>query len=344
MLTPPSAARARLRFAVLQIRLRDFIAWFGVPLPDDRVKPPRSRPVGRVTFIDDTGGDSAIDLRGRQQGGQHENMKQIYVEVRGRGDVDDRLGEEETGDGGNGDGDSSSSASSNIKRSSSLSNKTTAATDDGKGKKGGRWGAKVAAFGSWLGRKEKAKGGVGSSHQTKRKWTTSGLKEKQELQRDGDTDTNIVSHSHTTAADQKRATKRRRRDDDEPSAKHLLASSAAASRSPTASGNGGSVFSLNVSSRLRGRRPPEDPLKKYGKMLSVVAEQEARTLLLRRARLRAQASNVPLERGCLAAESAVLTFDLVRSTRIAEWRIGRHRPLLSCCQNVCNRRRSTQKI
>lgn len=306
------------------------MAWFGVPLPAERVKPPRSRPVGRVTFIDDIGSDDE----------KRESVeKKIYVQVRGRSVVVDtdggNLNEEEGEEGGGGDGggggendgavcDSSAagpgsgssgrafpSSSSSSSSPPDSSKATTVGMDTVRGNAmggkgnikggGGGWGGgKVAAFGSWLGRNEQAKGDTDDGpHQTKRKWITRGQKKEEQDGRDGG-DINNVSHPDPTTtgdAEKKSATKSGRRGDDdgEPSArKKLLAPSSAAgtsSRSPAVNGGGSSVFSLNVSSRLRGRRLPDDPRKQYGKALGVVAEQEARTLLLRRARLRAQASN-----------------------------------------------------
>ena len=411
-----------------------------IPPADYYVKPPRSKALGRVTFIDDTVSDNAADRQKERQqnkphgsrtylpeerqqglpneagkpretgtphaigkpdeagkrheadkqyetvkphgtGKQHETVtprvtgephvagrthgtgrqpgtvKQLYVEVRGKGDTADgrvskkgegtprtseeeeeeeeevekeeeeggRLSEgeeEEDCDGGDkGDatdtddssvgGSESSSSSSNL----SFSSKTTTAVDGrGKGKKGTGWGGKVAALGSWFGRRSEAKRTDGNQqtkrekgtsglvkgkqggHQTntKRKWTSGPPKKNPSEQ---DEDNNSVSHH------QKRATKRpRRHRHDEPSAKQFLPSAASRSlvassgkndTTPGTGSNSNMLSRITLLTQLRGGAVA-DPLKKYEKTLSVAAEQEARTLLVRRARLRAQASSMLL--------------------------------------------------
>lgn len=258
--------------SLMQIDLDEFMKWFAGEANEDALPP--------AEYGVDGGGISAQ---------HHPGVRKRYIEVRGSGsnygatagdgidgDVEgggkDRvyagsrpLDEEKNGDTEHSLDTSGGSRSHDSSRSESRPDSsvtTAAARDTSSGKRTQRWAAKSTSLRDWF---------RATTTTFKSRSKKMGIKRKR-CDEENEEGTNTSRSSAVIDDGNKERDKRRRVE---------------GHRSEVSLDGSPGMFSLFGVSLFRGRSPP-DPWKRYGKTLRAVAAQEARTLLFRRARLRAQ--------------------------------------------------------
>lgn len=317
---PPSkrgliALKTHFLFSVAQINFQEFLKWFEGSVDDNQHLEGRLGGSPAMSTAGSGRGHRHGRGRGRQQG-QGRNHR--YIEVRSGRRDDTRGGDDSTtgnidgtgvgrdrsvaeGDGGrptaertsghdgdthevdSDDGDSDDISSVSSTKSSplepGLSTPKKASATAGRMRQRGKGGEgeqrqqrrrELVTAGGWLHRRKNKNTNSKMDEKSARTKRRGGLEAE-----DGDGGEAVVGPAP------QREDKRRRVD---KSGKRALASPAASVRSE----GGRSTASFGGISRMLRSRSPVDPWRKHDKTLKAVAEQEARTLLLRRARLRAQ--------------------------------------------------------
>lgn len=261
----------------------------------------------------DVGGEAADSRLNTSSGWQQEKGDRLYVKVRGSieggghsGGVgeggkererNDRARQEEESEEESDDGDSDSSegsGSGSTYTSSSPSPSGKATKGGGTAGKGGRGGG---MFG-WLRKTTAASSSSAAAPNKKEAKRKRWHNTEQEQEEEGQ------STSMSTAAtsgrgggggegegEGRKKKRRRRRVGANTAGDGPLASPSATTNNSLDESSRRGISSFLSPSRLlrgRGRSPAIDPWKRHGKTLRVVAEHQARTLLFRRARLRAQ--------------------------------------------------------
>lgn len=256
----------------------------------------------------DIGGDAATTGLNLSSGPQQEIGDPLYVKVRENmesgGGAKEKEGkssergdeqvEEESGDGD--DGSSLESGGRNTGTSSSSVSSSSPSTKATKGDRTAGAGGRGGGIFGWLRKITAASAAAEAPSKNEKKEAKRERSDETEQDQEEEGESTSMSTTTATGGDgggdegEDRTNKRRRRAGDTNAGDGSLASPSSNTKSALdeSSRGRGSFFSPNRMLRGRWGSSAVDPWRRHDKTLRVVAEHQARTLLFRRARLRAQ--------------------------------------------------------